>query len=78
MLDPGYTSYQDPRLQPIERDYDTCESCRFYRELDGAHTAAVGLCVFDIYNAGDYDELSRAYLARVDFDDDACDDYVRE
>lgn len=79
MLDPGYKSFQDDRLQPHEEEYDTCESCRFYRELEDAHgTRYVGLCVFDFYNAGDYDELSRAILASVDHDDDACNDYVRE
>lgn len=73
MEDPGYTSYQDPRLLPpdeVECER-TCDTCAYYRELyprDGA-------CVFEVFQADTFDELAHANLREVEPLGAPCEDW---
>lgn len=86
MYDPGYTDYKDGRLQPPEgreAEPETCGGCIYYRDVTHVHVAngmthCVGACVFEVYHAGSWDELSAAELPEAIPNDDACEDYREE
>lgn len=84
MIDPGYGSYQDPRLQPPqEPDGPTCGDCAYYREAHNRQyandvTHYVCLCVFEVFQADTLEELSRADIVEIDPAEEPCSDFKEE
>lgn len=85
----GYANYQDPRLAcpPEEPEIPTCAECAFMRVVTArkhqdsngfVHEMSTCVCVFDVYNAADMDELSDADLERVRPDMEACVDFKEQ
>ena len=73
MYDPGYASYQDPRLQPPEEpEQKSCGGCDYYRPF------ADGACVFEVFQADTFEQLAKADLIAVDPTGEPCRDYREE
>ena len=66
----------------IEPTGPTCGECAYYREVRKRQQAngmvhSIGLCVCDVYQAKDADELATAEVYEADPDEEACDDWER-
>ena len=78
MLDEGgFTSYQDPRLQPPDEpepwEGRTCRECRFSCQayVPGKGCEGPWLCLFEAMD----DPAGHASVVVIDPDDEACEGY---
>lgn len=84
MYDPGYSSYQDPRLQPPEEpEQETCGDCTYYREVCSYQPAnkmkhCIGVCIYEVFQADTFEQLAKADLVEVDPTDEPCKDYKED
>lgn len=84
MEDCGYTSYQDPRLQPPEEpEQETCGDCDYYRDVCSKQKAngvthCIGVCIYEVFQADTFEQLTKADLVEVDPTGEPCEDFKED